>query len=135
MILSPSPCFNDLIGLQYDWSSSPSDGNGKTNCFAMCMEARKRLGLTDFRDQFSELYKNTSQGEISVRQILRLLRRYCHVIYDPRPGAIFCLPSRGNGIAMVVIIDDQDCLMLSPDSYVTRLPFAKVTKGKYYWVE
>lgn len=135
MTFLPSPSFNDLIGLQYDWSSSPSDNNGKTNCFAMCMEARKRLGLKDFRSQFSELYKNTSHGEISVRQIIGLLKKHGQIIRHARPGAIFCLPSSSGGIAMAVVLDDQDCLVLSPGKSVIRMPFATVTKNKYYWAE
>lgn len=135
MIPSPLPSFNDLIGLEYDWPSSPSDGNGKTNCFAMCMEARKRLGLTDFRDQFKELYENTIPGEISVKQIIRLLKTYGQSIREPRPGAVFCLPSTNRSVAMAVVIDDQDCLILSPGKRVIRMPFATVTKNKYYWAE
>jgi len=135
MTSSPSPSFNDLIGMKYDWSSSPSDGTGRTNCFALCMEARKRLGLTDFRKQFENLYKEHSPQDISIRQILKLLRQYGQCIHEAIPGALFCLPSPSGGIAMAVIIDGESCLMLSPGKHVTRLPFATVTKGKYYWAE
>lgn len=135
MISFPSPSFNDLIGLEYDWKSEPSESTGKTNCFALCMEARKRLGLRDFTEEYRHLYKETMDGEIGVRQILKLIKSHTERIYRSRPGALFYRSSPNRHVAMAVVIDEQDCLILSPGKRVIRLPFATVTKGKYYWAE
>lgn len=135
MTFLPSPSFNDLIGLEYDWGSSPSDGNGKTNCFAMCMEVRKRLGLTDFRKQFEKYYREGNPEDIGPRQIIRLLWKHGKKITEPLPGAIFYLPSPNDLLAMAVVIDSTNCLLLSPGGRVIRMPFAKVTQNKYYWAE
>lgn len=132
---SLTPSFNDLIGLQYDWHSEPADTNGHTNCFALCMEVRKRLGLNDFINQYRHLYKDTEENEIGLRQILRLIRLHGKRIFEARPGAVFYSQSVNGQIAMAVVVDETNALMLAPGGRVICLPFAKVAKGYYYWAD
>lgn len=135
MISSPSPSFNDLIGLRHQWAKRPGDGSGYTDCFALCMEVRKRLGLHDFMEEFGWVYEECQPEEISNKQIVRWLWRNAQRITEPRPGAVFYLPSPGHLLAMAVIVDSENCLFLGPGKSVISLPFAKVAKGKYYWAE
>lgn len=135
MTFPPSLSFNDLVGLQHQWAKRPADGSGFTDCFALCMEVRRRLGLHDFMEEFGWVYEQCQPEEISNRQIVKWLWKNAKQITEPRPGAVFYLPSPNGSLAMAVITDNQNCLLLGPGKKVISLPFAKVAKGKYYWAE
>lgn len=126
---------NDLIGLRHQWAKRPGDGSGCTDCFALCMEVRQRLGLKSFMADYEWVYQYYQPGEISNRQIISWIWRNSEKIKEPRPGAVFYVPSGGKLLALAVVVDGKDCLFLSPGKQVVRMPFATVAKGKFYWAE
>jgi hypothetical protein len=65
--------FNDLIGLRYGWHCRPNDGTGKTDCFQLVCEARRRLGMSDYAPRFEWVYSVYDEFSLPPRQILRWL--------------------------------------------------------------
>lgn len=127
--------YNDLIGLRYKYAASPEDGEGFTDCWLLCMEVRKRLGLQHTRKDFDWVYKNYSKEELSIRKILRWLLTKGKIIYEPRPGAVFYLPGGKSLLAMAVIADDGNCLFLGPSKMVIAAPVAMVMPKKFFWAD
>jgi hypothetical protein len=129
-------CFNDLIGLQYKWGAHPSDKSGFTDCFALSMEARRRMGLHDFFPEFQWVYKEYDDEGVGGRQILRWIWERAQRTTEACNGAVFRTKGRdGGGIALATVINEQDALLIGPSKRVIVLPFATVTKGKFYWAD
>ena len=55
---------NSLIGLEYKWGAHPNDGSGFTDCFALSMEVRRRLGLHDFYPEFQWVYDEYEEEKV-----------------------------------------------------------------------
>lgn len=64
---------NDLIGLDYERRARPADGHGKTDCFMLCCEVRRRLGLHDYEQDFSWAYDDYDAGNLPIKTIMRWL--------------------------------------------------------------
>jgi hypothetical protein len=64
---------NDLIGLEYGWGHSPNDGSGKTDCFQLVCEVRRRLGLFDYAPLFDWVYQQHTEESFTSRILARLL--------------------------------------------------------------
>lgn len=129
------PSFNDLIGLEYKWGAHPVDGSGFTDCFALVMEVRKRLGLHDFYQDYSWVYEAYDCEAVSGRQILKWMWQKGQRSDTARPGALFRSPGAAQGIALAVVINSEYALMIGPAKKVIAVPFATVAKGKFYWAE
>jgi len=129
-------CFNDLIGLQYKWGAHPLDNNGFTDCFALVMEVRRRLGLRDFYPDFKWVYEAYGHEGVRGRQILRWFWDYGQRINSAREGAIFrTMGANATGLALAVVIDSDSALLIGPSGRVIALPFAKVAGGRFYWAD
>lgn len=129
------PSFNDLIGLEYKWGAHPADGSGFTDCFALTMEARRRLGLYDFYQDYSWVYGAYDNEGVGGKQILKWIWEKGQRCNTPRPGALFRSPGAAQGIALAAVINDELSLMIGPAKKVIVVPFATVAKGKFYWAE
>jgi hypothetical protein len=127
--------FNDLLGLQYQWGAHPSDGSGLTDCFALSMEIRRRLGLHDFYAEFQWVYKEYGHEGVSAKQIIQWMRERSKIITEPRNGALFRHCSPGRNVALATVIDDFYAILLGPSQRVIVAPLATVAKGKFYWAD
>ena len=129
-------CFNDLIGLQYKWGAHPADGSGFTDCFALSMEARRRLGLHDFFPEFQWVYEAYEDEGVGGRQILQWIWQRAERTKEARIGAVFRTKGcNGAGIALATVIDNETALLIGPGKRVIALPFATVAKGNFYWAD
>lgn len=127
--------YNDLIGLKHKYAASPADGTGFTDCWLLCMEVRKRLGLQHCRESFPWVYEDHQEEELTVVRILRWLRKYGEVITSPRPGAVFYLPGSNSLLAMAVVADDGNCLFLGSNKMVVAVPVSQVMPRKFFWAD
>lgn len=127
--------YNDLIGLEYKWGAHPLDGAGCTDCFALTMEIRRRMGLHDFYPDFRWMYDAYDAEKVPGQQILKWIWANGVRIKEPKVGAIFRGPSFSNAIALAGIVSPNEALMIGPKGKVIVVPFAKVAKGLFYWAE
>jgi hypothetical protein len=87
---------NDLIGLTYERRARFCEGEGKTDCFMLVCEVRRRLGLHDYEEEFRWAYDEYDSGDLPMKRIIRWLfdngKRTMErengnvVIILPRPG-------------------------------------------------
>lgn len=127
--------YNDLIGLRHRYAASPEDGEGYTDCWLLCMEVRRRLGLKTLRDNFPWVYEDYTEEELTVRRIFRWLLSHGEILTEPRPGAIFYLPGAKSLLAMAVVADEDNCLFLGPSKMVIAAPLNSVRPKKYFWAD
>jgi hypothetical protein len=126
---------NSLIGLEYKWGAHPNDGSGFTDCFALSMEVRCRLGLHDFYPEFQWVYSNYEEESVSGRQILQWMWQRTERTSVPIVGSLFCAPSPHGGIALATVVDDDRAIMIGPGKRVIAMPFAKVIKRHFHWAK
>jgi hypothetical protein len=127
--------YSDLIGLKHKYAASPEDGEGYTDCWLLCMEVRRRLGLNHTKENFPWVYENYAEEELTIRRILRWLLTHGEVLKDPRPGAVFYLPGAKSLLAMAVVADDGNCLFLGPSKMVIAAPVSMVMPKKFFWAD
>jgi hypothetical protein len=123
---------NDLIGLRYCWGHKPGDGSGKTDCFQLTCEARKRLGLKDYQSQFDWVYQSYTETTFRYRLVIQWLRENGRRIQTPTFGAVMLLPGR-EGLALATVLDDS-ILFIAPSQNVVRSPIPEGF-GRCFWME
>ena len=64
---------NDFIGLEYAWGHRPSDGSGKTDCFQLSCEVRKRLGFFDYGPSHEWVYDKCTEASFTNWRLAKLL--------------------------------------------------------------
>lgn len=127
--------YSDLIGLKHKYAASPRDGEGYTDCWLLCMEVRRRLGLQKLEDAFPWVYRDYKEEELTIFRILRWLLKLGERITEPRPGAIFYLPGNKSLLAMAVVADDGNCLFLGPSKMVVAAPVSMVRPKYFFWAD
>jgi len=127
--------YNDLIGLRFKYGAKPADQNGHTDCWHLCMEVRRRLGLKHLEHSFPWLYENYSEDYLTTRKILRWFLTFGEKIYEPRSGAVFYMPGSGSLLAMAVVAGDGNCLFLGPSKMVVAVPLSMVQPKYYFWAD
>jgi hypothetical protein len=127
--------YNDLIGLKHQYAARPAEGLGYTDCWLLCMEVRKRLGLKHLEHSYPWVYEDYEEEELSIRKILRWLLSFGEKIHEPRPGAVFYLPGANSLLAMAVVADDGNCLFLGPSKMVVAAPVSMVQPKYYFWAD
>jgi hypothetical protein len=127
--------YSDLIGLKHRYAASPEEGNGYTDCWLLCMEVRRRLGLKKCKEYFSWVYDDYTEEELTIRKILRWLISQGELLTEPRPGAVFYLPGANSLLAMAVVADNGNCLFLGPGKIVTAAPVSTVMPKKFFWAD
>lgn len=90
---------NSLIGLEYKWGGQLSI-DGKVDCFSLFQEARKTLGLYDYREDFSWVYEESEEGVVPVRKVLRQMQAIAVINDEPKNGdfALLCASNNKMGI-------------------------------------
>lgn len=127
--------YNDLIGLEYQYGARPSDGKGYTDCWHLCMEVRKRLGLNHLEHSYPWVYDDYTEKGLTARKIFRWLLSYGEKIKEPRPGSIFYLSGARSLLAMAVVADDGNCLFIGPGKMVIAVPLFLVQPKYYFWAD
>lgn len=122
---------NDLIGLTYGWGHSPLDQSGKTDCFQLVCEVRRRLGLFDYCNTFEWVYDKYTEDTFPRRLIVKWLLEHGQRITTPQFGAVVLLPGAA-GAALATYLQDA-VLFISPSKNVvcSRIPEGI---GHYFWM-
>lgn len=123
---------NDLIGLQYQWAARPSDKTGKTDCFQLVCEIRKRLGLSDYTGKFSWAYQLYSPKTLTPIRLARWLLQEGRRLKLPEHGAVALLAdSTSPALGSVV---DGSIVFISPGKRVARVSMSRVS-AYYFWID
>jgi hypothetical protein len=97
---------NDLIGLSYERRARPSDGEGKSDCFMLVCEVRRRLGLHDYEDHFKWAYDEYDSGNLPMKRVIRWLFENGKRTTVREDGNVaIILPRPGGEIAVGVAYD------------------------------
>lgn len=113
---------NDLIGLEYAWAHAPSDGSGKTDCFQLCCEVRRRLNLYDYAPFFSWVYSHYAEATLPQTAITRWLLTYGKRTVDASNGNPILFRSK-TGRGALGTCFDGDVIFIGPRQNVIRVPF------------
>lgn len=116
---------NDLIGLEYGWGHRPRDGSGKTDCFQLVCEVRRRMGLGDYEPMFEWVYSKYNQDTLPSRQIARWLLQNGKRLSSPVEGATVLLPGASTA-ALGTMINSTSFLFIGSAFNVVRAPFGNV---------
>lgn len=122
--------FNDLIGLPYKWAAKPEEG--ATDCLQLVGEARRRLGLYDYSEEFAWIYEKWEETSFPALQIVKWAREH-GTKTAPRAGAIGYLKARQAGVALGVMVDDESFLFISPGGNATRTGSYNLPRIRLYW--
>ena len=112
---------NDLIGLTYSWNCKPSDGTGKTDCFQLCCEVRRRLGLYDYASEFAWVYETYAESALPRTKISRLLLQLGQRTTTPQDGDPVIFPSITKRGALGTFVENS-VLLIGPRQNVIRVP-------------
>ncbi len=123
---------NDLVGLAYGWAHRPGDGSGKTDCFQLTCEARRRLGLADYTDRFAWVYERHTEATLPRSSIARWVIGHGRRLERPEVGAVALLPA--NRIGALGTVTDHGVIFLSPGQNVVHAPIPAGT-GHFFWMD
>lgn len=97
---------NDLIGLDYERRARFCEGNGKSDCFMLVCEVRRRLCLHDYEDEFRWAYDEYDSGNLPMKRIVRwLLENGKRTMERENGNVAIILPKAGSEIAVGVVYD------------------------------
>jgi hypothetical protein len=123
---------NDLIGLTYGWNHAPGDGSGKTDCFQLACEVRRRLGMSDYSERFAWVYTEFLDEQFNRAKIARWLLQCGKRLELPIPGAVRLLPV-AEGAALATYLNDGTTIFLGPSGSVIRTHVLDST-GYCFWM-
>jgi len=103
---------NDLIGLQYSWSSKYGDGTGAINCALLAAEVHKRLGYYDYTNEVIAILSKHTENNFPKRNIVKWLLDNGKRLKKPEPHAIVLMPGVHVG-ALGTLTDDASLLFIS----------------------
>ncbi len=121
--------FNDLIGLPHQWGFAP--WSGKTDCFQLACEVRRRLGLSDYADRFEWVYELFGEDTFPASLLARWMVENGTRLQQSRLGAAVLLPA-SSGLALGTVLEDG-AIFLSPGGTVIRAPLPS-SIGHYFWM-
>lgn len=116
---------NDLIGLEYGWGHRPRDGSGKTDCFQLVCEIRRRMGLGDYEPMFEWVYGTYNQDTLPRSRIARWLLENGRRLDSPVKGATVLLP-KASGAALGTFVDSTTVVLIGSALNVVRAPLGNV---------
>lgn len=96
---------NDLIGLSYERRARPADGNGKSDCFMLVCEARRRLGLHDYEQDFQWAYDQYDAGNLPMPRIMRWLLTNGKKTRELTDGNVAIMKNLSGELAVGVVYD------------------------------
>jgi hypothetical protein len=114
---------NDLIGLEYGWGHRPGDGSGKTDCFQLVCEVRRRMGFGEYGPMFEWVYSKFNEETLPKKQIAKWLLSNGSRCNEPFAGATVLLPGISHG-ALGTYVNSSDVVFISLGSNVIRVPLA-----------
>jgi len=123
---------NDLIGLTYGWNHAPGDGSGKTDCFQLACEVRRRLGMSDYSERFAWVYTEFMDEQFNRAKIARWLLQCGDRLKLPVPGAVRLLPAE-KGSALATYLNDGTTIFLGPSGSVIRTQILN-NLGYCFWM-
>jgi hypothetical protein len=123
---------NDLIGLEYGWNHAPGDGSGKTDCFQLACEVRRRLGMSDYSERFAWVYTEFLDEQFNRAKIARWLLQCGERLKVPVPGAVRLLPIE-EGAALATYLNDGTTIFLGPGGSVIRTQILD-SLGYCFWM-
>ena len=123
---------NDLIGLEYEWSARFSDGAGKTDCFQLVCEIRKRLGLTDYTEKFKWAYDHYSPETLKPVRLARWLLKEGKRLKMAEHGAVALLADPTSPALGSVV--EGSIVFISPGKRVARIANTRVS-AYYFWID
>jgi hypothetical protein len=123
---------NDLIGLTYGWNHAPGDGSGKTDCFQLACEVRRRLDMSDYSERFAWVYTEFLDEQFNRAKIARWLLQCGNRLELPIPGAVRLLPV-DEGAALATYLHDGTTIFLSPGGSVIRTQILD-SLGYCFWM-
>jgi hypothetical protein len=123
---------NDLIGLTYGWNNAPGDGSGKTDCFQLACEVRRRLGMSDYSERFAWVYTEFLDEQFNRAKIARWLLQCGKRLELPIPGVVRLLPV-AEGAALATYLDDGTTIFLGPSGSVIRTQILD-SLGYCFWM-
>ena len=126
--------FNDLVLLSYGWGHAPGDGSGRTDCFQLACEVRRRLGLRELADQFDWVYKRYTEVSFPRANVLRWLHREGKEIQEPQPGALVYLPAPMNLIALGTCTENG-VIFIAPHQNVVHAPGLTSSLVRMFWMD
>lgn len=121
--------FNSLIGLPYQWAAAP--WTGRTDCFQLACEVRKRLGLNDYADRFEWVYELYDENTFPRSLLARWMIENGTRLRQPIVGAVALLPA-AVGSALGTIVEDG-ALFLSSGGMVIKAPLPE-NACHYFWM-
>lgn len=93
---------NDLIGLDYEAGARYSPNCSHIDCFALFCEARRRLGLFDYEDEFQWVYE---AEKLPVRKIIKAMRQIARRTEEPRDGDMAIIGGGMHRLGVGVVIN------------------------------
>jgi|694.fasta_scaffold46864_5 hypothetical protein len=123
-------CFNDLIGLPYQWGKKPNEG--ATDCLQLMSEARRRLGLYDYSQDFEWIYEKWEEEKFPGAMIARWMKENADQC-DARIGAMGYLCGNTGGLALGTVVDDDGFLFISAGEKVVRAKLYNLPRIRLYW--
>lgn len=123
---------NDLIGLEYEWGARFSDGTGKTDCFQLVCEIRKRLGLTDYTAKFRWAYDHYTPETLKPVRLARWLLKEGKRLKITKHGAVALLADPTSPALGSVV--EGSIVFISPGKRVVRVAANRVS-AYYFWID
>jgi hypothetical protein len=123
---------NDLIGLEYEWGARFSDGAGKTDCFQLVCEIRKRLGLSDYADKFAWAYESYTSETLKPVRLAKWLLQTGKRLLSPKHGAVALLADPTSPALGTIV--EGSIVFISPGKRVIRVRTNRVP-AYYFWID
>jgi hypothetical protein len=95
---------NDLIGLKHELGSVFREESKSIDCFALFCEARKRMNLYDYYEDFAWVYSEITNGALPLSKIMRQIHHIATRTATPIDGDLAILPSKENVIGLGTVV-------------------------------
>jgi hypothetical protein len=96
---------NDLIGLPYCIGAKYSGPSSYVDCFSLFVEARKRLGLPSYEDEFAWVYDEL-MDDLPIRKILAQVKTIAYKQASPEEGDLAVLSLQKGHIGLGVFVNN-----------------------------
>mgnify|MGYP007019973068 CR=1 FL=1 len=93
---------NDLIGLDYKAGARYAPNCSCIDCFALLCEARRRLGLKDYEDEFQWVYESK---RLSVKAIIKAMQKIATKTDCPRDGDMAIMGGGLHSLSVGVVVN------------------------------
>lgn len=96
---------NDLIGLNYERRARPVNEQGKSDCFMLVCEVRRRLKLHDYEKDFSWAYDEYEANNLPMKRILRWMLEHGIKTNELKDGNVAIMRMLNGELAVGVVYD------------------------------